>query len=81
MQIGPKLVRFKYLQDNGIMKDRVALQRAEDLYGFPKAISLGANTRAWYLEEVEDWLRSRPRTEHAKSKPNRVDMLAAEVCS
>jgi hypothetical protein len=70
-----QLVRFKYLQEQGIMQDRVALQRAEDLYGFPKAISLGANTRAWYLAEVEAWLASRPRAELAKSQPKRLDAL------
>ena len=56
------LVRFRYLKEQGIFNDRVALARAIDHYGFPKPIALGANTIAWDLEkEVEPWLASRPR--------------------
>jgi hypothetical protein len=56
------LVRFLYLQEQGIFNDRMALARAIDHYGFPKPIALGDNTLAWDLErEVEPWLRSRPR--------------------
>lgn len=54
-------VRFRYLQEQGIIKDRMALARAIDHYGFPKP-TLGDNTLAWDLEkEVEPWLKSRPR--------------------
>ena len=56
------LVRFRYLQEQGIINDRVALTRAIDHYGFPKPIELGRNTLAWNLEgEVLPWLKSRPR--------------------
>jgi len=37
------------------------LARAIERYGFPKAIALGANTLAWDLDEVERWVKSRPR--------------------
>jgi hypothetical protein len=56
------LIRFRYLQEQGIFNDRMALARAIDHYGFPKPIALGDNTLAWDLEkEVEPWLKSRPR--------------------
>ncbi|WP_425284433.1 helix-turn-helix transcriptional regulator [Methylocapsa palsarum] len=37
------------------------LARAIERYEFPRPIALGANTLAWNLEEVENWLKSRPR--------------------
>jgi hypothetical protein len=54
-------VRFRYLQENGIVKDRMALARAIERYGFPKPVTLGENTLAWSLDEVEAWIASRPR--------------------
>jgi Prophage CP4-57 regulatory protein (AlpA) len=54
-------VRYKYLEENGIIHDRVALARAIENLGFPKPIALGPNTLAWRLSEVEDWIQSRPR--------------------
>jgi hypothetical protein len=57
----PTLVRFRYLSESGIIGDRMALARSIENYGFPKPIALGANTLAWNLQEVEDWIASRPR--------------------
>ena len=57
----PAFVRFRYLMENGIISDRMALARSIERYGFPKPIALGANTLAWNLQEVEDWIASRPR--------------------
>jgi hypothetical protein len=37
------------------------LARAIERYGFPKPVDLGENTLAWQLDEVENWLKSRPR--------------------
>jgi hypothetical protein len=37
------------------------LARAIANYGFPKPIALSANRLAWHLEEVEEWIASRPR--------------------
>lgn len=55
------LVRYKYLEDKGIISNRMQLARAIERYGFPKPIALGENTLAWHLEEVENWLKSRSR--------------------
>jgi hypothetical protein len=54
-------VRYKCLEDNGIIFNRMQLARAIERYGFPKPVALGENTLAWHLEEVESWLKSRPR--------------------
>jgi hypothetical protein len=32
----------------------------QDRYGFPSGLLLGANSRAWRLAEVEQWLADRP---------------------
>lgn len=55
------LVRYRYLKERGIVNDRMALARAIEKYDFPKPMALGENTLAWSLEEVEIWLKSRPR--------------------
>ena len=55
------LVRYRYLKENGIVTDRMALARGIERYGFPKPLSLGNKTIAWDLNEVETWLKSRPR--------------------
>jgi predicted DNA-binding transcriptional regulator AlpA len=54
-------VRYKYLEENGIISNRMQLARAIERYGFPKPVALGENTLAWPLEEVEAWIAARPR--------------------
>jgi predicted DNA-binding transcriptional regulator AlpA len=54
-------VDYKYLEQNKIVTNRMCLARAIELYDFPKPIALGANRLAWRLEEVENWIASRPR--------------------
>jgi predicted DNA-binding transcriptional regulator AlpA len=54
-------VRYKYLEENGIISNRMQLARAIERYKFPKPIALGENTLAWSLDEVEAWIASRPR--------------------
>ena len=54
-------VRYKYLEENGIISNRMQLARAIERYDFPKPVALGENTLAWRLEEGESWLASRPR--------------------
>jgi predicted DNA-binding transcriptional regulator AlpA len=54
-------VRCKYLEEKGIISNRMQLARAIERYGFPKPVALGENTLAWPLDEVENWLKSRPR--------------------
>jgi hypothetical protein len=54
-------VSYKYLEQHSIVTNRMCLARAIENYGFPKPIALGANRLAWRLDEVEEWLKSRPR--------------------
>ena len=59
-QLLPQFVRFRDLVAAGIVQNWPTLLRliAED--GFPTGTLLGRNTRAWRLDEIENWLRSRP---------------------
>jgi hypothetical protein len=54
-------VNYKYLVEQGIVQNRVTLARSIENFGFPKPLQLGKNRLAWRLEEVEEWLESRPR--------------------
>jgi predicted DNA-binding transcriptional regulator AlpA len=54
-------IRYAYLEQNGIISNRMQLARAIERYDFPKAVALGENTLAWDLAEVEAWVASRPR--------------------
>ncbi len=54
-----KFYRFADLKAAGIVSNRMTLSRWIRSYGFPKGILLGPNTRAYEVEAVESWLRSR----------------------
>jgi|BarGraIncu00222A_1022003.scaffolds.fasta_scaffold43945_3 predicted DNA-binding transcriptional regulator AlpA len=73
-------VRYKYLEDNGIISNRMQLARAIERYEFPKPIALGENTLAWDLDEVEAWLASRPRRmPKCGGKSGAIDVSTTEV--
>jgi predicted DNA-binding transcriptional regulator AlpA len=76
------LVRYRYLKEEGIISDRMALARAIDWYGFPRPIALGANTLAWDLDEVKAWITSRPRVAPktgAKRGPKPLPAIVTEA--
>jgi predicted DNA-binding transcriptional regulator AlpA len=54
-------VNYRYLEQRSIVTNRMCLARAIENYGFPKPYALGANRLSWDLQEVEDWIASRPR--------------------
>jgi predicted DNA-binding transcriptional regulator AlpA len=54
-------VNYRYLEDEGIMPNRMTLARSIEQLGFPKPVELGKNRIAWNLDEVRAWLASRPR--------------------
>jgi hypothetical protein len=56
----PHFVRFKDLKARGIVTSWPQLQRMQQEYGFPTGRLLGANMRAWTVEEVEEWLSKCP---------------------
>ena len=55
-----KLLRFSDLKERGIVTNWVTLQRWVRECDFPPGRMLGANSRAWTEQEVEDWIASRP---------------------
>jgi predicted DNA-binding transcriptional regulator AlpA len=56
----PTFVRFNDLVEAKIVGSWTQLARLQDEEGFPLGVLLGANTRAWKLDEVQAWLASRP---------------------
>jgi predicted DNA-binding transcriptional regulator AlpA len=55
-----KLLRFRDLQQRGVVKSWPMLQRRVARDGFPRGRMLGPNSRAWTEDEIEKWLASRP---------------------
>ena len=54
------LYRFPDLKRLGIVNNYTTLLRWIDTGDFPAGRMLGANTRAWLVSEIEDWIASRP---------------------
>jgi hypothetical protein len=53
-----KLLRFRDLQERGIIPNWPTLRARINRDGFPRGRMLGANTRAWTEAEVETWIKS-----------------------
>ena len=56
----PVYVRYADLVAAGIVANWTTLLRLIDAEDFPAGTMIGANTRAWRVDEVEAWLASRP---------------------
>jgi hypothetical protein len=54
------LLRFLDLQQRNIVKSWPQLKRLQENYGFPKGRMIGANTRAWTHQEIDEWVATRP---------------------
>jgi predicted DNA-binding transcriptional regulator AlpA len=54
------LYRFPDLKRLGIVNNYTTLLRWIDQGNFPAGRMLGANSRAWLVSEIEDWIASRP---------------------
>ena len=52
--------RFADLKRMGIVGNYTTLLRWIDQGNFPAGRMLGANSRAWLVSEIEDWIASRP---------------------
>lgn len=77
-------VNYRYLEDEGIMPNRMTLARSIAQLGFPKPVELGKNRISWDLDEVRAWLASRPRrTPGLKAKqpqqPNDLVLAGAQA--
>ncbi|MBZ9910130.1 hypothetical protein LB557_29435 [Mesorhizobium sp. BR115XR7A] len=55
-----KLLRFRDLQERGIVASWPQLKRLVEHNGFPPGRYLGENSRFWTDDEVALWLASRP---------------------
>lgn len=53
-------LRFKDLKARGVVQSWPSLRYKIQHGGFPPGRYLGPNTRAWTVEEVEEWLASCP---------------------
>jgi hypothetical protein len=54
-------LRFRDLQDRGIVNNRATLKNWQAKYGFPLGQLTGPNSRTWDEEtEIKPWLTSRP---------------------
>lgn len=77
-----KLVRYKQLNEEGIIPDRMALARKIEKERFPKPLAMGPNTLAWDYDEVCAWVASRPRRAPktgAKKPVNTAESANAEA--
>lgn len=56
----PTFLRFPDLKRLGIVNNYTTLLRWIAAGDFPAGRMLGANSRAWLVSEIEDWIASRP---------------------
>jgi hypothetical protein len=70
-------VTYRFLEEEGIMPNRMTLARSIAQLGFPKPVELGVNRIAWDLDEVRAWLASRPRRTPKTGAKNATQSLEA----
>lgn len=66
-----KYLRFRDLQEAGVITSWPVLRRRIDKDGFPKGILLGPNMRVWAEADVIKWLDGRPTALKAGPKGGR----------
>jgi hypothetical protein len=54
------MLRFKHLKARGICENRQRLKVLVERHGFPPGIYTGPNTRMWFPDEIDAWLKARP---------------------
>jgi predicted DNA-binding transcriptional regulator AlpA len=60
------ILRFSDLAERKVVSNWPQVRRLIDNHGFPEGFMLGANSRAWFEDEVDAWLKSRPSASEAK---------------
>jgi hypothetical protein len=55
----PTFVRFADLKKRGIVDSIPQLRSLQAREGFPTGRRLSANVRAWTVDEIQDWLKTR----------------------
>ena len=67
---GKRVLTFRQLRaEKGIPYSRVHVDRLEKAGNFPRRIKLGANSVAWFEDEVDAWLEERRAKRDAKHAP------------
>jgi len=66
-----KFLRFRDLQDAGIITSWPMLTRRMERDGFPPGRKLGPNTRVWSEDEIQAWLDGRPTARKAGPRGGR----------
>jgi hypothetical protein len=61
----PKFLRHTDLVERKITTSWPKTRHMQQHYGFPLGRLLGPNTRVWTVDEVADWLNSRPTSTSA----------------
>src|SRR5215472_1418117 len=56
----PRFLRLKDLQERGIAMTHQAVRHMQLHEGFPLGRLLGPGTRVWTVQEINEWLDSRP---------------------
>jgi len=55
-----RLLRYRDLVAQGIVRNRMTLKRRIEKDGFPAGRMTGPNERTWNEAEINDWYRTRP---------------------
>ncbi len=45
----------------GISRSRIYVFMGREADPFPRQVVLGENTRGWWLSEIQEWMKNRPR--------------------
>jgi predicted DNA-binding transcriptional regulator AlpA len=56
----PKFLRLKDLQERGIAPTHQSVRHMQKPENFPLGRLLGPGTRVWTVQEINEWLDSRP---------------------
>ena len=69
----PRFLRLKDLQERGIAMTHQAVRHMQLYEDFPLGRLLGPGTRVWTVQEINDWLATRPIevSEQAKRRAQR----------
>ena len=71
---GRRLLDYPALRERGIPWSRVHIGRLEAAQKFPLHIDVGANSRAWFEDEIDDFLETK-----AVERDDKVAKLAAKA--
>jgi prophage regulatory protein len=58
-----RFLKYRDLEDQGIVSNRMTLRRWIAEHGFPSPVQLGPNSIAWMADEIDAWLASRQRAQ------------------